>query len=179
MPHNSCQIKCYVDNNTTGWQFDSAPQGLVFPSRFVFKALCIAESVLRCELEKDWLGKKYFFDYVNIKICNSFVSIHSIMKKMDNHCYDLLKEQHDESSFFSLSLSLLSLSLSLSLSIFPLLQSVPLTLFFLSRCFLKILESCELLCCHKMQKFCKEKKWRPKKKRLRSKLNKLVLFSHQ
>ena len=36
--------------------------------------------------------------------------------------------------------------------------------FFLSRCFLKILESCELLCCHKMQKFCKEKKWRPKKK---------------
>ena len=81
-------------------QFDSAPQGLVFPSRFVFKALCIAESVLRCELEKDWLGKKYFFDYVNIKICNSFVSIHSIiMKKMDNHCYDLLKEQHDESSF--------------------------------------------------------------------------------
>ena len=29
---------------------------------------------------------------------------------------------------------------------------------FLSRCFLKILESCELLCCHKMQKFCKEKK---------------------
>ena len=38
------------------------------------------------------------------------------------------------------------------------LQSVPLTLFFLSRCILKILESCELLCCHKMQKFCKEKK---------------------
>ena len=42
-------------------QFDSAPQGLVFPSRFVFKALCIAESVLRCELEKDWLCKKILF----------------------------------------------------------------------------------------------------------------------
>ena len=92
-------------------QYESARRGLVFPSRFVFKALCIAESVLRCELEKDWLGKKYFFDYANIKICNSFVSIHSVMmKQKDNHCYELLKEQHDESSFISLSLYLSSLS---------------------------------------------------------------------
>ena len=132
-------------------QYDSARQGLVFPSRFVFKALCIAESVLRSELEKDWLGKKYFFDYVHIKICNSFVSIYSdMMKQMDNHCYELLKEQHDESSFLSLSLSL-SLTHTLSLSTF---HFTFLLLFFLSRCFLKILESRELLCCHQMQEFC-------------------------
>jgi len=37
----------------------------------------MAESVLRSELEKYWLEKKYFFDFVCIKICNNFVSIHS------------------------------------------------------------------------------------------------------
>ena len=36
---------------------------------------------------------KYYFDYVNIKICNSFLSLHSdLFSKMDNHCYELLKK---------------------------------------------------------------------------------------
>ena len=113
-------------------EYDCGRQTLGYPIQFVYKALCIAESVLRCELEKDWLGKKYFFDYVNIKICNYFVSIHSVMmKQMDNHCYELLKEQHDESSLFSL--FLVSLSLSLSLSLFL----CPFNFVFLSHCFLK------------------------------------------
>ena len=88
-------------------EFNSEQEKLVYPSKFVHRVLCVAESVLKSELEKNWLGKKYFFDYVNIKIVNSFISLHSVMMKaMDNHCYDLLKEQHYKFLLFSLSLSL-------------------------------------------------------------------------
>ena len=37
--------------------------------------------------------QKYFFDYINIKICNAFVSLHSnLFLTMDNHCFELLKK---------------------------------------------------------------------------------------
>ena len=84
-------------------EYHSEQKNLVYPSKFAHRVLCVAESVLRSELKKNWLGKKYFFDYVNIKIVNTFISLHSVMlKTMDNHCYDLLKEQHYEFILFSL-----------------------------------------------------------------------------
>ena len=62
---------------------DPAKQRLAYASPFVIKALKMAESVLRRELEKYWLEKKYFFDFVCIKICNNFVSIYSgLFRKM-------------------------------------------------------------------------------------------------
>ena len=71
---------------------DPAKQKLAYASPLVVKALKVAESVLRSELEKYWLEKKYFFDFVCIKICNKFVSIHSgLFRNMDSHCYELLK----------------------------------------------------------------------------------------
>ena len=58
-------------------EYDCGRQTLVYPIQFVYKALCIAESVLRSELEKTDLVELFFLVYVNIKICNSFASIHS------------------------------------------------------------------------------------------------------
>ena len=46
------------------------------------------------ELQKNYLMRKYFFDYVNIKICNAFVLLQSyLFLTMDNHCFELLKKK--------------------------------------------------------------------------------------
>ena len=64
-----------------------------FPSLFVKKAVLVSEKILTIEMKKNWLMKKYYFDYVNIQICNAFVSLHSnLFLTMDNHCYELLKK---------------------------------------------------------------------------------------
>ena len=48
---------------------------------------------LSIELQKNWLRRKYLFDYVNIKICNVFVLLHSnLFLTMDNHCFEFLKQ---------------------------------------------------------------------------------------
>ena len=100
---------------------------MTYPSEFVKKLVHVCEIVLSQELEKNWMGKKYFFDHVNLKICNSFVSIHScLIKLLDNHGLDLMKK--------------------------------------IISCYSSIrFKSHELL----------------KKKRLRAKLSKLILFNHQ
>ena len=72
---------------------DPAKQKLFYASPLVIKAFKVAEPVLRSELEKYWLEKKYFFDFVCIKICKIFVSIHSgLFRNMDSHCCGLLKQ---------------------------------------------------------------------------------------
>ena len=66
---------------------------MTYPSEFVKKLVHVCETVLSQELEKNWMGKKYFFDYVSLKICNSFVSLHDCMiKLLDNHGLDLMKK---------------------------------------------------------------------------------------
>lgn len=67
---------------------------LMYPSDFVKKISEISEKILKVELSgNSWLSKKYFFDFIVMKICNSFVSFHGdILKTMDNHCYELTKK---------------------------------------------------------------------------------------
>ena len=66
---------------------------MFYPSRFVEKALHVAETILSSELSNNVFFKPYFFDCVNMQICNTFVSFYcDYLKKMDNHCYDLLKK---------------------------------------------------------------------------------------
>ena len=71
---------------------DPAKQKLFYASPLVIKAFKVAEPVLRSELEKYWLEKKNFFDFVCIEICNNLVSIYfGLFRNMDSHCYELLK----------------------------------------------------------------------------------------
>ena len=92
----------------------------------------VCEIVLSQELEKNWMGKKYFFDHVNLKFCNSFISLHSCMiKLLDNHGLDLMKK-------------------------------------FIS-CY----------CSIRFKSHTREQNDLLKKKRLRAKLSKLILFNHQ
>ena len=105
---------------------------LKYPSLFVQKTLQIAEKVLQIDLNPTCLMKPYYFDFVKIKICNSFVSLHSeIFRNMDNHCYELMKK----------------------------------------------IVSC--YCSIRFKSFVKEQNDLLKRNRVRSKLNKLVLFNHQ
>ena len=103
-----------------------------YPSEFVKKLIHVCEIVLSQELEKNWMGKKYFFDHVNLKFCNSFISLHSCMiKLLDNHGLDLMKK-------------------------------------FIS-CY----------CSIRFKSHTREQNDLLKKKRLRAKLSKLILFNHQ
>ena len=66
---------------------------LISPSIFVMKTAVTCEKVLSTELENNWLSKKYYFDFVQILICNSFVSLHSgMLRNLDCHSYELLKK---------------------------------------------------------------------------------------
>ena len=66
---------------------------LTSPSLFVKKIAVTCEKVLSTELENNWLSKKYYFDFVQILICNSFVSLHSEMfRNLDCHSYELLNK---------------------------------------------------------------------------------------
>lgn len=74
-------------------EIDQTNSKLVYASEFVVKVVKLAEQIVIGELEKNWLQKKYFFDFINIKICNAFVSLFgNIFKLMDNHSYDLMKK---------------------------------------------------------------------------------------
>ena len=65
---------------------------MFYPSEFVVKVLLIAEQVLTIELEKNWLSTKYYFDFVKVKISNTFVQLYGAMlKDLDEHCYEILK----------------------------------------------------------------------------------------
>ena len=66
---------------------------LLSPSEFVDKILKLSENILTVEFEKNSILKNYYFYYINIKICNAFISLHGKMfVNMDNHCYELLKK---------------------------------------------------------------------------------------
>ena len=53
-----------------------------------------SEKIIEIELkEKNWLTKKYSFDYLILKIITNFVSVHGNgFKTMDNHAYELTKQ---------------------------------------------------------------------------------------
>ena len=105
---------------------------LTSPSLFVKKIAVTCEKVLSTELENNWLSKKYYFDFVQILICNSFVSLHSEMfRNLDCHSYELLKK--------------------------------------IVACYVSI----------RFKSFAKKKNEELKKKRLRSKLSRMIIFSHQ
>ena len=105
---------------------------MIYPSQFVFNILLTAEKVLTVELEKNWLSRKYFFDFIQLQICTSFVSLHGHMfKGLDNHAYELLKQ--------------------------------------VVACYTSI----------RFKSFARQKNEEIRKKRLRSKLSRLVIFSHQ
>ena len=105
---------------------------MTYPSKFVQKALQVAEEILQAELNQNCYMKKYFFDFINMKICNTFVSMFTaLFSGLDNHCYELLKK--------------------------------------IIFCY----------CSIRFKSFAKEQNEILKKSKLRSKLNKIVLFSHQ
>ena len=105
---------------------------MTYPSEFVKKVVRVCEFVLLEELKKNWLGKKYYFDFVNIKVCNCFVSFYGEMiKRLDNHGFDLLKR--------------------------------------LISCYISI----------RFKSHAREQNELLKRKRLRSKMSKIVLFNHQ
>ena len=65
---------------------------MIYPSQFVKKIAEISERILSVENNRDWLVKKYYFDYIVIKASNSFVSTHGhLFKVLDNHGYNLMK----------------------------------------------------------------------------------------
>ena len=65
---------------------------MFYPSEFVVKVLLIAEQVLTIKLEKNWLSTKYYFDFVKVKILNTFVQLYGAMlKDLYEHCYEIFK----------------------------------------------------------------------------------------
>lgn len=68
---------------------------LIYPSPFI-KTLCsVCEKILSLELEstRNYLTKKYFFDFICLKIVSTFVSSHgNFFLNMDNHAYELSKK---------------------------------------------------------------------------------------
>lgn len=67
---------------------------LTYPSPFVLKITETSEKIIEIELkEKNWLTKKYYVDYLILKIITNFVSVHgNCFKTMDNHAYELTKQ---------------------------------------------------------------------------------------
>ena len=74
-------------------------QGLIFtreynseqknPVSFLIVRFVLQNLFSEANCKRIGLGKKYFFDYVNIKIVNTFITLHSVMMKtMDSHCYE-------------------------------------------------------------------------------------------
>jgi len=60
----------------------------------VLKITETSEKIIEIELkEKNWLTKKYYVDYLILKIITNFVSVHgNCFKTMDNHAYELTKQ---------------------------------------------------------------------------------------
>ena len=120
---NDCLISLREMDDTTR---------LFYPSEFVIKILKVAENILIVELEKNWLQKRYFFDFVQIKVCNAIVSLYgNLFKTMDNHAYENVK--------------------------------------IIVTCYVTI----------RFKSHAKLKNERIKKKRLRTRLNKLIIQNHQ
>ena len=47
---------------------------MCYPTNFVTKVTTICEKTLKPDLEKkEWLGKQFFFDKINMKILNIFI----------------------------------------------------------------------------------------------------------
>ena len=68
-------------------------QYMVYPSKFVYKVVEVTEKIIAADLENGYLGKKYSFDFIVLKASNCFVTLHhDLLKKMDNHSYDLMKK---------------------------------------------------------------------------------------
>ena len=87
-------------------EYNSEQKNIVYPS-FLIVLFVLQNLFSEANCKRIGSGKKYFFDYVNIKIVDTFISLHSVMMKtMDNHCYDLLKKQHYEFLILSIDRSI-------------------------------------------------------------------------
>ena len=65
---------------------------MTYPSRFAKKIAEICECVLTVELNKDFMKKKYFFDYLMVKTSNIFVANHgALIKELHDHAFNLMK----------------------------------------------------------------------------------------
>lgn len=99
-----CKVKCQkcIDCLTTAKPTDSSNlisvkdygNFMVYPSTFVKKICEIAEKTILIEIENgNWLGKKYFFDFICLKIVNICMNLHqSLLQSLDEHGYDLMKK---------------------------------------------------------------------------------------
>ena len=99
-----CKVKCQkcIDCLTTAKPTESSNlisvkdygNFMVYPSTFVKKICEIAEKTILIEIENgNWLGKKYFFDFICLKIVNICMNLHqSLLQSLDEHGYDLMKK---------------------------------------------------------------------------------------
>ena len=66
---------------------------MFYPSNFVTCVTTICEKILQPTLEsRAWLGKKFFFDYVCMKIVRSYVSMKSDQLNCHEHAFELVKK---------------------------------------------------------------------------------------
>ena len=66
---------------------------MFYPSNIVTKVTCIAEKIVEPTLQsRDWLCKKYYFDYVTMKVLRTYVSISfDDLKSLHEHAFELIK----------------------------------------------------------------------------------------
>ena len=66
---------------------------MFYPSNIVTKVTCIAEKIVEPTLQsRDWLCKKYYFDYVTMKVLRTYVSISfDDLKSLHEHAFEQIK----------------------------------------------------------------------------------------
>ena len=66
---------------------------LTYPNLFVTKIVKVAECVILKEVEGGaWLGKKYFIDYLSLKILRIYSSSYKHIFPRHEHAYKLVKK---------------------------------------------------------------------------------------
>ena len=67
---------------------------MMYPSTFVTKLTTLSENVLGPELNsRNWLCKKFYFDYISLKVMNVYVSLHGDdFKELHSHAFELAKK---------------------------------------------------------------------------------------
>ena len=66
---------------------------MCYPSNLVTKVTGIAEKIVEPTLQsRDWLCKKYYFDYIAMKVLRTYVSIcYKDLRKLHEHAFELIK----------------------------------------------------------------------------------------
>ena len=66
---------------------------MYYPSNFVTRVTSLCEKVLQPELDsKNWLSKKYYFDYMLVKVTNAYVCLHgNELVNMHGHSFEMIK----------------------------------------------------------------------------------------